>query len=498
MQPTSGSSTPADHLQRAGAWSLLALRALLCAAAAYYVGAYFYIALSRWSYPYGLEWMEGGSVDHVARIVAGHSVYVAPSIDFTPYIYTPLYYWVCIPFTWLFGLGLPALRSVSLLASIGLFSFLYLLVHGSTRDRLAAFCSVGMFAATFVVGGAWLDLARVDTLYLCLLLAGLWLLSRPTPRDAWAGLLFGLAFLVKQTALMIVAPICIARFLSARGSTRLHCGLVTSVVVVISTALFDHATHGWFRYYVFDAPKAHNLEPKYVFGFWHDDILGNVPLAAALCLYALSYAREGKPLLLHWAAFLGFFGAAWASRIHHGGWDNVLLPAFLFLAWMSGEALGRGNAATRSSPAAHFAALSCLLQLGLLWYSPSAQIPTAVDRDAGAALVRKIAAYEGRVMVPFHPELVRLAGKPSNGQDMAFDDVLRGGDAEVARKLRASIISALAEKRFTAIIVDRDWWKPYIDRTYQRSSELAIPNANAFWMRTGWRIRPTDIYVPRK
>ncbi|MBA3503924.1 MAG: hypothetical protein H0T65_26425, partial [Deltaproteobacteria bacterium] len=42
----------------------------------------------RVGYPYDLEWMEGGMLHHALRIKNGEGIYVPPSIDFIPYLYT--------------------------------------------------------------------------------------------------------------------------------------------------------------------------------------------------------------------------------------------------------------------------------------------------------------------------------------------------------------------------------------------------------------------------
>ncbi|MBL8716184.1 MAG: hypothetical protein JNL79_09325, partial [Myxococcales bacterium] len=55
---------------------------------------YVFVALRRLVYPFDLEWMEGGMVDQVRWILAGHKLYVKPSIDFVPFIYNPLYFYV--------------------------------------------------------------------------------------------------------------------------------------------------------------------------------------------------------------------------------------------------------------------------------------------------------------------------------------------------------------------------------------------------------------------
>ena len=36
-----------------------------------------------------IEWMEGSMVDHVRRVIDGQPLYVAPSLDFVPFIYPP-------------------------------------------------------------------------------------------------------------------------------------------------------------------------------------------------------------------------------------------------------------------------------------------------------------------------------------------------------------------------------------------------------------------------
>src|SRR5688572_5842939 len=69
-------------------------------------------------FPYELEWMEGATLVHVHRLMNGDALYVRPSLDFVPFAYPPLYYVVCVPFTWVFGPGFVALRVVSLLSTL--------------------------------------------------------------------------------------------------------------------------------------------------------------------------------------------------------------------------------------------------------------------------------------------------------------------------------------------------------------------------------------------
>src|SRR5262245_11397892 len=73
-----------------------------------------YVTFKRARFPYDLEWMEGGALVHVARILEGSPLYVPPSLEFTPYIYTPLYWYVSAGFAKVMGLSLFTLRLVSL------------------------------------------------------------------------------------------------------------------------------------------------------------------------------------------------------------------------------------------------------------------------------------------------------------------------------------------------------------------------------------------------
>ena len=45
----------------------------------------------RIDYPFDLEWIEGGLLDHAVRIQSGQPLYQAPDVDFVPSLYAPLY-----------------------------------------------------------------------------------------------------------------------------------------------------------------------------------------------------------------------------------------------------------------------------------------------------------------------------------------------------------------------------------------------------------------------
>jgi hypothetical protein len=479
------------------------LEAALIAAALWYLGSYLVVALARIGYPYDLEWMEGGSLEHVARVLRGQAIYVPPSLEFTPYIYAPLYYYVAAVFAKLFGLRLLSLRLVSLAASLGVFALIALLVRQRTRSRLGALVAVGLFAALFKRSGAFFDLARVDSLALFLTLLPVWLLLRSERHDVAAGVLLAAAFFTKQSMLLIAAPTVLARSWSLRGPRRLQ-SLGAFIAVAAGGSVALHlGTHGWSTYYLFTLPASHAWVPRSWIGYWRDDLLLAVPVAMLALALAIAGARRGVALqAVELAVVLGCVVESWSSRMHSGAFSNVLMPVYACLAWQTGAVVGwLDESAPVHSGRARFVRASapwvCLAQLALLWFPPWKQVPTGADRAAGAALVARLAAVPGPVLVPFHPHLARLAGKATYAQEMALHDVLRGGDRRAADALEAEIRARLRARAFAAVIVDQDWWPAELSASYLPSQPLFPREPAVFWPRTGWPTRPRDWHERR-
>jgi hypothetical protein len=153
-------------------------------------------------------------------------------------------------------------------------------------------------------------------------------------------------------------------------------------------------------------------------------------------------------------AAAGLIGSAWVSRLHSGGYANVLMPAYAAIALLAGLAYGtlvrgRHGAITRS-----VLGVALLVQLGVLAYPIGAQIPTAADRAAGTELIASLRALRGRVIVLRHPWYATLAGKTASAQEEAIADVLRSSDTRGSRALRASLHRALDAEDIQAVVLD--------------------------------------------
>jgi hypothetical protein len=93
------------------------------------------IFAGRAAFPLDLEWMEGGMLLHAQRIAQGKGIYVEPSLDFIPFLYTPLYSALLAALSFVAPLGYLMGRLVSILAFAGA---LTLIVAGCLRLSASA------------------------------------------------------------------------------------------------------------------------------------------------------------------------------------------------------------------------------------------------------------------------------------------------------------------------------------------------------------------------
>jgi len=273
------------------------------------------------------------------------------------------------------------------------------------------------------------------------------------------------------------------------------------------SVLLHLRTQGWSTYYMFALPASHPWVSGAWVGYWRD-LFMVVPVAMLALAFMVAGARgagAGAARPIELAAVLGALAESWSSRLHGGGYDNVLMPVYACLVWQTGLVLGGlvqpapGDvpSLTKRRALLALAPWACLVQLALLWSPPWRQVPTAADRAAGAALVAKLAVVPGPVLVPYHPHLGRLAGKATHAHEMALADVMRGGDRRAIDALAADVRRRLAAREFAVVVVDQDWWLADLGASYIHSQTLWAAEPAVFWPRTGWQVRPRDMYEPR-
>jgi hypothetical protein len=488
----------------------ISLRIILLTFAGLFVLMYFGVAVARLSYPFEVEPLEGGSLTQVRRILAGEPVYVPPTLEFTPYPYSPLYFYLSAGVAAVTGIGFAPLRFVSLAASLGSMVLIYRFVRRETGSLICAFLSAALFAATFRLGGAWFDIARVDSLMVFLLLLGAFIWRKASSGGAafTAGFVMGLSFLTKQTALPVGAAFGLQILFP--GKRKLSLAFIAGFLGTIagSTALLNRLTSGWYFFYVFEQARGHTIVPSLSLEVLSSDLARPLGIVIGLCfLYLYSLAAKGRAqdLLFSCLFLAGMIGTGWISRIHTGGYDNSLMPAHAVLAITFGLGLDvllnqcspLGGAQEQSHWIQAPACALCLVQFFSLLYNPLHQIPSAADRAAGEELVRRVRAIEGDVMVVSHGYLGSMAGK-TGCADLILREILKSGNEARVAPLRSEIEDSIRGARFKAILVDNERWDFMEDlRKRYTCAGPFFSDESVFWTVTGARRRPERLCLPR-
>jgi len=486
------------------------LKYALFFSAASYIIIYLWMVFYRLQYPFDLEWIEGGMVDQVQRLVHGESIYIAPSINFVPFLYPPLYFYLSAVTSIVFGDGPFPLRLVSFSASLVSFTVIFLIVRNETKKLWAALLSVGLFAATFRVTGAWLDIARVDSLFLALWLLFIYFIRS---RDSFlnsilAGIFAALAFLTKQTALILCLPV-VTYFFWWNKKYALSLLVVAALIISTTTLLLEHASAGWYTYYVFKLLSQQTEWRPWMFAsFWKEDLLVHLPLALLFIIFFLmGKPKQNQPILLWWASILaGALAGTFLTRVKVGGYDNVLLPTYATLSILFGLGLDEAlrtidqlNADYKDRIEVLIHAI-CLIQLIILFYNPYAQIPTATDLNNGHELISLLSKVDGDVYIPDHSHLAILADKQTFAHHSAIWDIVRGDQQTPGKALlEEDLNNAIRQQIFDMIILDTEW--NYccleINQYYTKTGEV-VYTENAFYTVTGWKKRPTYIYIAKR
>jgi 4-amino-4-deoxy-L-arabinose transferase-like glycosyltransferase len=480
-------------------WIAVARGAAL-AAAALFLLAYLGIALLRMGYPFELEWMEGGILDHVRLAASGERIFAEPSLEFVSFLYPPLYYYVAAFPATVLGMEFHSLRLLSFVSSLACLGWIFAVVKRETRSLVPGLLAAGLYVATFDRSGGWMDLARVDSFFMCLLLAGVYgvVHARKPAGLIAAGLCWAGAALIKQSALVIALPAVL--FFVVRDRAR---GVWWASTLFASTGaaawLLDAIHDGWFRYYCWTLPRQHPFVP----GAWLGFLSRDMPPLLIACVFATLYIvlrSTDRPLerrVLFLAVGAGMLGSSWSVTSVVGAWHNNLMPAFAAISILAGLGLHRWLAAAGERPGWILGAWCLLLvQFGALIYDPRDHLPSAADREAGESLVERLAGIDGEVFLPNHGYLLQRAGKPMQAHTLGMDNVFLDDRGPTGSALRESLKGAFDAQRWSVVILDSDGRYLPGTRGNYRQIGHAFDSSEVFWPVTGGRLRPEFVFVP--
>jgi hypothetical protein len=488
----------------------------------------------RATFPLDLEWMEGGMLIHAQRIAQGPGIYVAPTVDFIPFLYTPLYSGLLALLSFVAPLGYLMGR----LLSIAAFAVAVAMIaaasigEGTSRDRkllalLMGVAGAGAVAASFAFTGYFYDLVRSDSLLLALEGVAVWLAYRGQgwKSAAVAGALIALGFFTKQTATVVGVGIGVG-LLIANVKRGLVYGGVAALVLAAGVGLLVKTSHGWFWTYIFKLHQSHAFR-------W--DAVGDVawpfthqfcwPMFAALGLATLGLAlsrrlRRADAVLLtvavagEGAAMVGF-ATQWADS--NAFIPAVFFPAFaaavlvarlcdvaltgrkwgaLMVAAASAALLGGQSLHTAAPTPARGHARSPILRgwpsLGKALPTLASAVPSAQDRVAATRLLAELRALPSPLFIPFHTYYAVLVGKQPFVHRMGVHDV------EAALGRAKGLDQSIADGRFAAIVLD---WKSYpgewpnLDRRYHVVHEFR-EGVDSVRMFAGAQTSPRHLLLP--
>ncbi|MBD3233300.1 MAG: hypothetical protein GF315_06205 [candidate division Zixibacteria bacterium] len=447
-------------------------------AGAGFIVTYLILAVIRMNYPFELEWIEGAIVDSCRWILAGNQLYVAPSIDFVPLNYPPLYFYVSALVMKLIGEGFLAPRLVSIISSIGCMLLIYGMVKRETKNTTAAFLAAAFFAAAYKLCETWYDIAKSDSFHLFLMLAAVYTVR--IFKNHWKAIMpsifLCLAFHTKQSTIFLIAAIAVYFLFYER---RFFISYIISIIVLLSgTFLYLYQiSDGWYYYYVYMIPQNHlRSDSNYIF-FWTKYFLPYLsPILILLIAYSVLRRRVSQiDLQLNTPFYLivavGMLLASYLIMLHNVAWANNLMPSIAVVSVLAmicfHDLLKAAHAKSRYL--ARILWLIILLQFSLFIYLPNQQAPTCEDEQAGYMLLNIIDDIEGDVLVREHGYYSAMVGKPTFAQRMAVLDVMKNEELEFkgikpADLLRESIVNSIRAKRFGGIITDALHGDPYDHR----------------------------------
>jgi hypothetical protein len=357
----------------------------------------------------------------------------------------------------------------------------------------ASLLAPGFYAGTFELCGSWFDIARVDSWAQGVFMLGLLFVRGHRLREQLtAAACFYLAFMSKQSTVAMFAPVLIWA-MSRRGLNAWIAAGVLLVGSLISVASMQYASHGWYWYYCVELPSSHPWVDHVWKSFWTTDLVNVWPAFVAWTGMALFAARRrfmDRDFGLAVATLLGGLGTSWFSRLHSGGFLNVLLPAFAGIGLTLGTSVGQACRLNR--PFGSILLVVALVQLWMLDFDPKPNTIDERDWSAARQVQAAVSAIEGDVFAPEANSYLIRAGKEPRPHAVAIADVLRGGKDEPRSAFLAAFDAAVAARRFSAVIVMdvsiNGAMLPIFEREYRMAQELQGP-----FTRTGVKARVLGI-----
>jgi hypothetical protein len=475
-----------------------AAQMLIVALVVLFFGLFLWAAVKRMLYPFEVEWIESGVLVSVLRIVHGQGVYVRPTLEFVPFLYAPLYLYLCAAVTKVVGVAghsYLAMRLVSTLATLGSCGAIYALVMTETRRRIAALAAAGLYVAMYSVVDGFFDIGRVDALFVMLLLLAL--LAQRKGYPVLAAVVWVLVFQTKQTVLPLAVVILAAEWQRPR---RMVAALATFALLVWASVWgLNRATDGWYSFYIFGVVRGLPLVLRQTVLFVPVSVIA--PMAGAwVVIVAAAVAVRAKLEAAMFYAFVSvaLFGGIWFVEAHRGASVNSVMPVYAWTAVLFGIAIARLLAHSEAQVAPRYALvvlLAAALQLVALIYNPGRYVPPADAVAKTQQFIQQLRGLPGDVYVLNHSYDAVLAGKQPHAEGEALGAVLDAKLGKTSDDLQAELDSAMQQHRYSAVVIDdldttgTSWG---FEKQYPMEISTGLANYRYLTSQAQWFLLPCD------
>jgi 4-amino-4-deoxy-L-arabinose transferase-like glycosyltransferase len=403
----------------------------------------FFMWVNHISFPFHLDLMEGVIWQHFQRAVNFQPVYVDPGPAYVPLAYNPLYYYLSIPFSWLFGVNLFTLRFVAILGMAGSGIVLFLAVKDQTRSAWWGLAAVSLFASAYRVMDAYLDTAHSDSWLLCATLLGSYLISK-NRSAAWnlAGVVvLGLAFWFKQHgALFLVGGLV---FLSWREKIRLSWiyWLVAILIGPFTYIFLGNRLFGpEFVYFTWIVPRGWSQVDIHTFLRLGAFILRYYPLLAMIGVLFVGRAVLGEATRLltrrlndrgvrlniwHVQLVIGLFSGLMGA-LDPGSSDNVFIPMGMMLILVGTIGLHDWVKLNSKTEAWQLHHLALYASLALLLFNPATVLVSPDATRQYQDLIGFLKNLDGPVYAPTLGQLEPDYTLYPAAHWVALEDMIRG------------------------------------------------------------------------
>jgi hypothetical protein len=372
-----------------------------------------------------------------------------------------------------------------------------------------------LFLGGYRINGFWYEIARVDPLFVALMLGGFALAiyaGNSNGRLILSAVFMALAAFTKQTGFIVA--IGLSLFLLARIRRRAWIFLLTfDALAILPLFVLNRSTDGWFFYHIFYIGSADPLEIRRLINFLTKELFGVMTGLSVLTLLAgILGVRQWGPKVLHEQPWLFAIGLAvmisGLGRMRVGGNLNNRMPAYALLCivpaiWlqMSPVPLSRGKGILQDSQTPWrnwIAVILILVQFVMGRYDPKRFIPTSAMRKSGDRLLQQISSVKGPVFVMMHPYYNLLAGKEPSSQIATIWYVRHRGELPLPNDL----VWRIQNHYYSAIISDESFFETQPD-LHQLITTYYIPTKTlsskpAPRTITGVVVRPKLMYLPKQ